>query len=108
MRKDMVWFMLLVSIFLLYVVSLHGQKRYEKRVEHRIRSAVTRINRFRGVSSNAPGDDIYITRGELDVIICAERLQAYRIGKLTKASLDEDLKQLDRDMEDYPPQEAKR
>lgn len=106
MRRDMIWFALLTAILLLIVTAVHGEspRRYVSRTNSHIASVAQRLAKME-LSGNPP-DALYMMRAEMDLELVRFHLNAYRHHRVERAMVDSALAQLDRDMEDYPPQVA--
>jgi hypothetical protein len=135
--KDAIWLMLLVAILLLLIQTMHGQEpKYGHVVEpgicvpigavckesdltkfkasnirRRAEKQIEIVERgmkewYRLPHAYTGSDEIYIIRAEIDVQLIRNILHHH--GELDVVELKRLMKQLDRDMEDYPPQEAKR
>lgn len=107
-HKEAIYPLLLAALLMFCIVKGLGEtpRRYEKRVQRRIRSAAHRLDSMdiNGYSWHA--DTLYTVRAEIDLELCGSGLHDYKAGVIDKAEMDRLMKQLDRDMEDYPPQVA--
>jgi hypothetical protein len=52
--------------------------------------------------TSAEQDALYVTRAEIDIAIVEQELAAYKKHHTSRASVDEKIKQLERDIEDQP------
>lgn len=105
MRKEMIWCALLAAILMLIVTAVHGQspRRYVSRTNSHIASVVQRLAKM---DRSGDSDTLYMLRAEMDLELVRFHLNAYRHGRVERVMVDSALAQLDRDMEDYPPQVA--
>lgn len=108
--KEAIWLMLLAAVLLLLISKMHGEspRHYQKRIEKRLISVNQRLREMvaRDMQTQTFSESVYVTRGTIDVSLAIQGFQYYRAGQIPKSEMERLMKQLDRDMEDYPPQVA--
>lgn len=107
--RTAVWLALAAAVMMLGLSVGHCEspKRYEKRVERHTDSANVRLREVEMRDEQDRALIMWEVRGEWDLQLCREAMRGYRAGRVERGAIDHLLKQLDRDMEDFPPQETK-
>lgn len=105
MKRDLIWFALLVALCLLIVQAVHGdsmRRSYIKRTQRHIDHVHAELIEL---ADGSWWYSIYVVRAEMDLELVRLHLNAYRHGRVERVMVESAVRQLDRDMEDYPPTE---
>lgn len=107
-RNAAILLLFLGALLLFLVTKMHGEtpRQYQKRVERRLGSAHNRLRDLSRFAHAAGPEAEYLRLADVDLALANDGLHFYRKGRIDRAEMDRLLKQLDRDMEDYPPQPA--
>lgn len=103
--REAIWLILLAAILMLLITKGLGEtpRRYEKRVHRRLWSVEARLVELDRHTVISDPTAMYKLRADLDMDLGWNELYKLQHGKTDRSEMDRLLKQLDRDMEDYPP-----
>jgi hypothetical protein len=80
-----------------------ADRQYVKRVYRHLMSAEIRLNDMNRFAQATGPEAVYMMRAEMDLSLASDGYYSFIQGLTKRADLERLMKQLDRDMEDYPP-----